>query len=194
MLGVEAPRDESGKPIPFETAAKSRLWYFNSKDAKAHEFSQADLEGLRKSADGFIGDLAAQTRIPIYYFRPAAISNISAEALIGLDAGLVSKTNDKKEPFGEGHEETMRLAFRSIDPKDPRGSETSAETIWADTESRSEAQRVDAVTKLNAIGVPLEACLEELGYSPQKIDRILAMSAAEGFLTDAVEPAVTSGN
>lgn len=183
LLGVEAPRDENGRTIPFETAAKSRLWYFNSKDAKAHEFSQADLKGLRESADGFIGDLAAQTRIPIYYFRPAAISNISAEALIGLDAGLVSKTNDKKEPFSEGHEEAMRLAFKSIDASDPRAEETSAETIWADTESRSEAQRVDAVTKLNAIGMPLEACLEELGYSPQKIDRIMTMADNEAFLS-----------
>lgn len=196
MLGVEPPRNPStGKVVSDALMNKSRLWYFNQKDAKAHEFSQADLKGLREAADGFIGDLAAQTRIPIYYFRPAAISNISAEALVGLDAGLVSKTNDKKEPFSEGHEETMRLAFKSIDPDDPRAGETSAETIWADTESRSEAQRVDAVTKLNAIGVPLEACLEELGYSPQKIDRIMAMSAEEGFLTvDASEPPIPSAN
>lgn len=183
IMGVEPPRNPAtGRVIQDADLNKSRVWYFNSKDARAHEFSQADLDALRKSVDGFIGDLAAQTRIPIYYFRPAAISNISAEALIGLDAGLVSKTNDKKEPFSEGHEETMRLAFKSIDPNDPRAVETSAETIWADTESRSEAQRVDAVTKLNAIGVPLEACLEELGWSPQKVDRILAMQASEGFL------------
>ena len=194
MLGVEPPRDSSGRVVSDAAMNKARLWYFNQKDAKAHEFSQADLDALRKSVDGFIGDLAAQTRIPIYYFRPAAISNISAEALIGLDAGLVSKTNDKKEPFGEGHEETMRLAFRSIDSDDPRGWETSAETIWADTESRSEAQRVDAVTKLNAIGVPLEACLEELGWSPQKIDRTLEMSAAEGLLTDGEQSPVVSDN
>jgi hypothetical protein len=183
LLGVEPPRDENGKPIPFQTAAKSRLWYFGNENAKAHEFSQADLEALRKSVDGYIGDLAAQTRIPIYYFRPAAISNISAEALIGLDAGLVSKSGDKQQFFGEGHEETMRLAFKSMDPNDSRAAATDAETIWENTESRSQAQLTDAVTKEVSIGLPFEAALERLGYSPQHIDRILAMRAEETFLT-----------
>lgn len=186
LLGVEAPRDENGRVIPFEQATKSRLWYFNSPDAKAHEFSQADLEALRKSVDGFIGDLAAQTRIPIYYFRPQAISNISAEALIGLDAGLVSKTNDKKDPFGEGHEEAMRLAFKSIKADDPRAMATDAETIWKDTESRSQAQVVDAAVKLETIGVPREALWERIGASPQEIDRWAAMAEADALLAQTM--------
>jgi hypothetical protein len=189
LLGVEPPRDENGKPIPFQQAAKSRLWYFGNENAKAHEFSQADLGALRDSIDGYIGDLAAQTRIPIYYFRPAAISNISAEALIGLDAGLVSKTNDKKDAFGEGHEEAMRLAFKSMDANDPRATATDAETIWKDTESRSQAQLTDAVTKEVSIGLPFEAALEKLGYSPQAVSRILDMRAEEAFLTP--EPPTT---
>ncbi len=196
LLGVEAPRDpDTGRVIPFEQAAKSRLWYFNNENAKAHEFSQADLDALRKSVDGFIGDLAAQTRIPIYYFRPQAISNISAEALIGLDAGLVSKTDDKRAPFGEGHEEMMRLAFRAIDRDDPRAAATDAETIWADTESRSQAQLTDAVSKEVAMGLPLEAALEKLGYSPQAIDRIMAQRETDALLiADAGEPAVTQAD
>ena len=189
LLGVEPPRDpDTNRPIPFEQAAKSRLWYFNSKDAKAHEFSQADLKGLRDSIDGFIGDLAAQTRIPIYYFRPQAISNISAEALIGLDAGLVSKTNDKKDPFGEGHEEAMRLAFKSIDENDPRAQATDAETIWADTESRSQAQVVDGAVKLATIGVPQEALWERIGASPQEVDRWKAMQAEQEIIGGAQPP------
>lgn len=201
LLGVEAPRDENGRVISDMEAARSRLWYFNNENAKAHEFSQADLKGLRESTDGLIGDLAAQTRIPIYYFRPQAISNISAEALIGLDAGLVSKTNDKKDPFGEGHEETMRLAFKARDPRDPRAQATSAETVWADTESRSHAQVVDAAIKKQTLGVPFEQIMEDVGYSPQQIDRMVAARKADEFLGfqpsvngDAREPAVPSGN
>jgi hypothetical protein len=184
LLGVEPPRDENGEPIPFEQAAKSRLWYFGNKDAKAHEFSQADLSALRESIDGYIGDLAAQTRIPIYYFRPAAISNISAEALIGLDAGLVSKTHDKEDAFGEGHEEAVRLAFKAIDPNDPRASTTDAEVIWKDTESRSQAQLTDAVLKETSIGLPTDAAFEKLGYSPQQIARFRTMMLEEGVRQD----------
>lgn len=192
LLGVEPPRDpNTGKPIPFEQAAKSRLWYFSNADAKAHEFSQADLKALRETVDGFIGDLAAQTRIPIYYFRPQAISNLSAEALVGLDAGLVSKTDDKKDPFGQGHLEAMRLAFKSIDTNDPRATTVDAEVLWKNTESRSVAQLTDAVVKEVQAGlISREAALEKLGYSPEAIDRILAQSASESFLTpDASEPA-----
>ena len=191
ILGAEPPRDpDTGKPLPFEQAAKSRLWYFGDKDAKAHEFSQADLAALRESIDGSIGDLAAQTRIPIYYFRPGAISNISAETLIGLDAGLVSKTNDKRDPFGEAHEETVRLAFKSINPDDPRATATDAEVVWKDTESRSQAQLTDAVMKEVSMGLPFEAALEKLGYSPQAIDRILTMRDAETFLTPEPDGAI----
>ena len=194
LLGVEAPRDENGRVISDMEGYRSRLWYFNSPDAKAHEFSQADLDGLRKSVDGFIGDLAAQTRIPIYYFRPQAISNISAEALIGLDAGLVSKTDDKKAPFGEGHEEMMRLAFKSINPNDDRAKATSAETVWADTESRSHAQVVDAAMKKQALGVPFEQIMEDVGYSPQQVDRMVAMREAEAMMSDAGEPELPPSN
>lgn len=192
LLGVEAPRDENGRVISDLTAARSRLWYFNNENAKAHEFSQADLEGLRKSTDGFIGDLAAQTRIPIYYFRPQAISNISAEALIGLDAGLVSKTHDKQDPFGEGHDEMMRLALKSINKEQP------VQTIWENTESRSEAQVVDAATKKQALGVPFEQLMEDIGYDPATIDRMVQMRETDALLngtrTDASTPAVAPVN
>lgn len=190
LLGVEAPRDENGRPIPFEQAAKSRLWYFNSKDAKAHEFSQADLKGLREAADGTIGDLAAQTRIPIYYFRPQAISNISAEALIGLDAGLVSKTNDKKPPLGGGHLETIRLALKAMGREDiPTG-----EVGWADTESRSQAQVVDAAVKLETIGVPREALWARVGATPEQVAEWKQIEATNQLLSDAAEPAVPAAH
>lgn len=188
MLGVDVPRDATGAPIKNAdlSASQSRLWMFPNENAKAFEFSSADLNNFRNGMDGLVGDLAAQTRIPIYYFRPAAISNISAEALIGLDAGLVSKTNDKKDPVGEAHEDTMRLAFKSIDPRDERAQIVAAETIWKDTESRSEAQLVDSVTKLVSIGLPFEIALEKLKYSPTEIDRIMAMKEAEALLEPPV--------
>lgn len=184
LLGVEPPRDpNTGRPIPFEQAAQSRLWYFPGKDAKAHEFSQADLKALRETTEGFIGDLAAQTRIPIYYFRPQAISNISAEALVGLDAGLVSKCRDKEDPFGEGHDEMMRLAFKAM------GKDKTAETIWANTESRSQAQVIDAAVKKISIGVPWEQTMEDIGYTPEQIDRMAAMREAELLMFPEVDDA-----
>lgn len=185
LLGVDVPRDAEGKPIKNADliASQSRTWMFANENAKAFEFSASDLSNFRTAMDGLIGDLAAQVRIPIYYFRPGAISNISAETLIGLDAGLVSKTNDKKDPKGEAHEETMRLAFKAQDPQDERAQLLSAETIWKNTENRSEAQLVDAALKKQSLGVPWEQLMEDLGYSPQQIDRMAAMRETDAFLT-----------
>lgn len=184
MTGVEPPRDPTtGKVIPDARMLGQKLWWFEGDNVDVKEFSQAKLTEIRDTVDSYIGDIAAQARIPLYYFKPNAISNISAEALIGLDAGLVSKTNAKKEVFGEAHEEAMRLAFRSIDPADPRADAVDAEVLWKDTESRSQAQLTDAVMKEVAMGLPFESALEKLGYSPQAIDRILAQKASESFLT-----------
>jgi hypothetical protein len=192
LLGVEQPKGADGKPIPLDqldrAAQSSRLWMFPGQDAKAFEFSAAELKNIRDVLDGSIGDLAAQTRIPIYYFRPQAISNISAEALVGLDAGLVSKVNDAKEPFDEAHEDTMRLAFKARDPQDERASEVMAETIWKNTESRSEAQLVDAAVKKQTIGVPWEQLMEDLGYSPQQIDRMAGSREADALLNALTNP------
>jgi hypothetical protein len=186
MLGVEPPRDPAtGRVIDSAKVIREKVLYFNSPDAKLGEFGQADLKGLRSTVDSSIGDLAAQTRIPIYYFQPTSISNISADALVGFDAALVSKGKDKEAPFGGGHVEAMRLCFKSIDPDDPRANSTEGRTIWANTESRSQAQLTDAVSKEVAIGLPFEAALEKLGYPPEEIDRILTMQAAAGITLEA---------
>lgn len=189
LLGVEPPRNPvTGQVLSDSEMQKGRIWYFNKAEAKAHEFSQADLKGLRESADGFIGDLAAQTRIPIYYFRPQAISNINAETLKGLDAGLVSKTNDKKDPMGDGHEEMMRVSFKAMGDE-ARAAAVTAETIWANTESRSIAQETDAAQKKAALGVPFEQLMEDLGYSPQQVDRMMQQRESEALLaTTETEP------
>lgn len=63
----------------------------------------------------------------------------------------------------------MRLAFRA--KKDTaRANADSAETVWADPESRSLAQVVDAAVKLrDSLSLPLEMCWQLVGMSPQQI-------------------------
>jgi hypothetical protein len=102
----------------------------------------------------------------------------------------VSKTDDKKDAMGEAHEEAVRLAFKALDPRDERAQLVSAETIWKNTESRSRAQVVDAVSKEMAMGLPFEIALEKLDYSPTEIDRILAIKEAEALLAPPPPPPV----
>ena len=190
MLGVEPPRDPiTGRVIADKKMMESQLWYFNVKEgASATEFSAADLSQLRELVDGQIGDLASQTRTPAHYFKPQSVSNISAETLQGFETGLVSKVRDKMDAFGDGYEEVARLAFRAIDPQDPRATETNIEVIWRDPESRSMAQVIDAATKKMAIGVPWEQIMEDIGYSPPQIDRMAAMREQDQLLGLTLQP------
>lgn len=183
LLGVDVPRDATGNPIANADlkASQSRVWFIPSADAKPFEFSASDLANFRTAMDGLVRDLTAQTRTPPHYVA-GQIVNASGDALKAAETGLVSKVRDKMDPFGEAHEETMRLAFRAIDSKDKRAAATDAEVIWRDPESRSQAETVDAAVKLASIGVPNEVLWERVGFSPQEIDRMLAMQDVDALL------------
>jgi hypothetical protein len=185
LLGIDSPKGPDGNPIPLSqlesASAKSHLWLFPGPDAKAFEFSAADLVNFREAIDGLVRDLTAQTRTPPHYVS-GQIVNASGDALKAAETGLVSKVKDKQDPFGEAHEEAMRLAFRAIDRDDPRAAATDAETIWVDPESRSHAEVVDAATKLATLGVPNEVLWEKVGFSPQEIDRMKQLQETDALL------------
>lgn len=191
LMGVDVPRDENGQPIRAAElkASQSRLWVFPNQDAKTAEFSAADLDNYGKAIQNLVQHLTAISRTPPHYIA-GQIVNASGDALKAAETGLVSKVRQKMSPFGEAHEETMRLAFKALDRRDPRAEATDAETIWRDPESRSQAEVVDAVTKQVAIGLPFEIALEKIGYSPQEIDRIMAMKKTDDLLVAAQQPVV----
>lgn len=194
LLGVESPVDSAGQPIKNADLAVSqaRLLMFPNPEAKVAEFSEAKLTAFIESMREIVNHLTAQTRTPPHYVS-GQIVNASGDALKAAETGLVSKVKAKMLPFGEGHEEALRLAFRAIDANDPRATATDAETIWRDPESRSQAETVDAAVKLSTIGVPKQALWERIGASPQEIDRWSAMADAEALLADTLQPQVPPG-
>lgn len=195
LLGVEPPRYPAGHSRAGEVmreadlkASQSRLWMFPGENSKAFEFSAADLKNYTEASQHLVRHLSAQTRTPPHYIL-GEIVNASGDALKAAETGLVSKVRDKMDPFGEAHEEAMRLAFRSLDADDPRGSADDAETIWRDPESRSQAELADSLTKLATIGVPQEVLWERYGFSPQEIDRMKDMQEADALLAASRVPA-----
>lgn len=186
LLGVETPVDGNGQPIRNAELAisQARLMMFPNPDAKVAEFSEAKLEAFTNSMATLINHLTAQTRTPPHYVSGQVV-NVSGDALKAAETGLTSKCRFKMEPFGEGHEEMVRLAFKAKDPEDERANAESAETIWRDPESRSQAETVDAALKLSKLGVPNEALWERIGASPQEIQRWKVMANAEGLADQA---------
>ena len=71
----------------------------------------------------------------------------------------------------------MRLALQLAGS--PAAVDVSAEVIWADFETRSEGQRVDALVKMATLGVPRRVLWQRWGATPQEIERWETMLAAE---------------
>ena len=95
----------------------------------------------------------------------------------------------KQQHFGTAWEEVMRLCGLVIG--DPALSASmQSEVIWADPESRTESEHVDAMVKLRALDLPPEFIWERLGLTPTEIARAKAMQAdASLFSAIALPPA-----
>jgi len=167
--GITIDRDENGQPInPFELGA-DRILIGDNPDVKFGEFSQADITGLLRAIDDDLQAVALISRTPPHYLPSSSISNISGETLAALEAALESKVRERQQLWGESWEQAMRIGGAMV------GVEigSSAETVWAREELLSEAQRVDAATKLASIGIPMEYILERMSLTPQEIERVM---------------------
>jgi len=176
--GLEIPEDpETNQPIEPFKAAVDRLWVSGSKDTTFGEFEQTDLGPYVQSIEMVVQHIASQTRTPPHYFYLSG-QFPSGESIKSAETGLVAKTRRKMVFFGEAWEEVMRLALR-IEGKDEAADEVASEVIWADPESRSESEHIDALVKQTTIGVPNEALWRRAGYTPTEIEEFKAMRERE---------------
>src|SRR5262245_40705111 len=177
--GVEIPKDDEGNPVTALTieATFKRLWISENPDAAWGEFSAADLNGYVALVSMLTQHLAALSRTPPHYLL-GQIVNASGDALKTAEATLVAKVRAKMVDFSEAWEEVLRCAFL-MGGDETRGTAQNAETIWADPESRTEAEHTDALVKQASLGVPEEILWEQMGYSPQTVERMKELKAAE---------------
>lgn len=114
----------------------------------------------------------------------------TCNSLKSTETGLVAKVKRRQQHFGEAWEEVIRLAFAVVG--DPRSKADDAETLWADPESRTEGEHVDALLKLSALGVPQQQLWEDAGYSPQQIARFRTMAAEDSLRVLLTQPRNTA--
>lgn len=173
--GIDIPVDpETEQAVePFKTAI-DRLFVSENADARFGEFQATDLGNYVGAVEMLVQHIASQTRTPPHYFYLSG-QFPSGESIKSAEAGLTAKARRKMRHFGEGWEEVMRLALLIANPARDRAPLVQMETIWADPEFRSEGEHVDAVMKMQALGVPQQQLWEELGFSPQQISRFRQM-------------------
>lgn len=167
------------KPDPRATykASQSILWTFPEPTTKVHDLAQADFAPFLRAVESDVAVMAAITQTPPTYLLGTMI-NVSGDALQAAEAGLVAKTRAHRDGFGEAWEEVIRLALKVAG--DRRAEDMSSAVLWGDIEHVTWAQKVDALTKLDIIGVPREELWTRIpGVSPQDVARWKQMQAAE---------------
>jgi hypothetical protein len=179
--GLEIPVDPTtNQPIePFKVAL-DRLWVSEDPETRFGSFDQTDVRPYLQGISDAIGQLSAVSRIPTLYFNQSDLSNPpSAASLEASETGLINKVYERQDRFAESWEQVASLAtfFETGEQVDP----ADVHTLWNDPRTRSEAQTVDAATKLYSINVPWEAIMEFVGYSPTEIERLKSQRAADTF-------------
>jgi hypothetical protein len=187
VTGVEIPvypegTPNAGQPLPSIVSflgGADRVMAVEDAAARFGNFAVSDLGIYVKAIELLIQHVAAQTRTPPHYLLGSSGNFPSGESLKATETGLVAKVRRKQIAFGEGWEEAIRLALL-IDGNTEQAEADDCETIWQNPESRSQAETVDAATKLDSIGVPRTALWEYVGATPQQIERWIA----EGAVTE----------
>jgi hypothetical protein len=201
LTGVEIPKDPiTGEPIKDAElrAAVSRMWVFESPDAKVIDLKPGDLGNYVQMIDLAVKHIAAQTKTPPHYLL-GQIVNLSADALQAAETGLVSTVKRDHVDFADPWEDAIRIAFRwrararradgdtaGAARDEARAADVEAETIWRDAESRSPGVVADSLVKKAQMGIPLPMLMEEAGYTPRQIRRALAMRQRDLMMADAM--------
>lgn len=175
--GLEIPTDPAtGRPYDREAflSSVSRLWLNENPAGKFGELAGNDGLGYVRQIEALVQHIAAQTRTPPHYLLGSSGAFPSGESLKATETGLVAKCKRKQISYGEAWEEAMRLAF-AYRGDTIRAEATDTETIWADPESRSEGELMDALIKARQLGVPITELWRRWGASPQEIDRWSAL-------------------
>lgn len=198
LMGVDIPVDpDTNQPVQTFKAAVDHLWMIPGRDPddpgasepKVGEFEATDLAPYQRMIETEVGHMSSIARMPYHYLlgQPTSVPP-SGESIKASEAGLVKKVMTAQIHLGDGWEETMRLALRAM--RDERADLRTAETIWADPETRNEGVRTDSIIKQFQAGIiDRRVALEALGYSPEQIDRMTGVETTEPVADDGPDVA-----
>ncbi|WP_017599208.1 phage portal protein [Nocardiopsis lucentensis] len=203
VLGAERPTipvlNDQGevvgeRPADLSKFAVDRVLWVDGENVRTDEWSAANLAAYSDVIEVAVGHIAAQTRTPQHYLV-GKMANLSGDALIAAETGLVKRTEEKQLWFGQALREVFALVALAQGDTSKARALRSGQVLWADAESRSHAQLADALTKLKQIGFPFEWIALRYGLTPTEVADMLAMKQREadmdpiGAIADQMERA-----
>ena len=185
----------SGTKSEVLEASARRVWAFEDPDVKASALPAASVEQYNALLEEMMGHVAMVAQI-----SPSSVTgkmiNVSADALAAAEAQQQRKLSNKRDSFGESHEQMLQCAAQMSGDKGT-AVDNEAEVQWRDTEARSFAAVVDGVTKLAAAGLPIEKLLPLIpGMTQQQIvgiEEALARAKVEAMLAQRAADAAAQG-
>jgi hypothetical protein len=167
QIGTIPPPDEPGDP-PVQLV----------------QLQQTDTSGMLRGVEADMRAFAAVTLTPVYYL-PGDITNIGAEAIAALDAGHNAQVRQNSALWGEGLEEVLQLMALAAElDRDLSNSEM----VWARPENFVPSQIGDYLSKMKDAGIPLPMAVEEVGWSPQRVDRLRSEMASASAMAAFAAP------
>lgn len=171
--------DKDGNPLPAWEAYFGAIWALQNKDAKAGQFSAADLSNFSGIVNHYAQLVAGVTGLPMRYLGQSTTNPPSAEGIRADESRLIKTCERRQRWWGGSWERVMRLVRRITDGHwDPALAQL--ETLWRDPATPTRAQQADAAVKLVQAGIlPVEAAWEDMGYSTVRRDKLRALRDAE---------------
>lgn len=187
-IGVDEQRDPAtGRKMPMFRSGIDRLWRAGNKDAKFGQFDAADLEKFLKVQDSFRAEIARVSGTPMYYFQLTGAGAVNATpsgvSLDRQDGRFVRKVEDRTSTQGETWVSLVNK-LRKLTNASPIDGLVAR---WAEAANRDEKAELDVAAAKQALGVPLEVVLVELGYP-----EALAKQWADQKATDAAAAAAAA--
>jgi hypothetical protein len=177
--------DQNGKQLTVWEAYFGAVWALANPNAKTFQFDASDMSNFERMMDLYARLASGVSGLPPNYFGLAADDAASADAIRSRESRLVKIAERDQVALGNGDEETLRIASR-LATGDWNPALVELETLWYDAGTPTVAQRADAVVKMftatDGAGralLPREMAMEELGWSPAKISRALALLAVQ---------------
>lgn len=184
MTNYEPEEDPAtGMVIPPFNPGTQNLWTVpppepGMPETKLGDFAQTDTSQMLRGVEADMRAFAAVTLTPVYYL-PGDLVNIGADSVAALDAGHVAKVSQRMALWGESWEEVLALMAHAagIDADLSQG-----EVVWARPENFQPTHAAYYMAQLAAAKIPLPMIVEEVGWSPQRVDQLRAELAQEAFM------------
>lgn len=191
IMGQEPPKipvlDDAGQkigeaPVEPEKLKQGRLLWLTGEKANIGQFEAAKLDVFTDVINVGVKHIAAQTRTPVHYIV-GELQNVNGETLLAGETGLVKKVEEIQLFFGPAVREVYRLIAK-VQGRDGLAEKCrTGRVMWANAETRTQAQQADAALKDRQIGFPL-AWIAEKRYGLTQVEIAALMDLVDAEATD----------